>query len=549
MSIKKVQDEAHALFEYIKEVCLLNQQTVLDVDKQLGRIMLRNLDDSSCIALSNRDTFDGDASHDNETLLSFRKPEFMECPSPDESLVTWLAPGWQDYRNAATYLEKKETKAPDELKEKASEHASMETIPAVMQEQYETFTDDPARVTRLESWMQKRAVWVEHEKHTAHLRDIFTDLFDIYNLSRQSPDTLEVVIGNGLLTDQQNKEIHHPLFLKRTSLSLDSVNNTLILSDTDEPAQVYLPMFSAMEKINSDVVRSLEVKAEEENIHPWDHHKGEDLLKSIAHQLHASSLYLGDGEEAVHSDERITIRWEPYIILRKRPDGTIKALESILNDIDEGAAIPDSLLGVLGNFKQDGYATDAEGIAESNTDTVGCDPVQLPLEDENILLPKPANREQMQIVRQIERSPAVLVQGPPGTGKTHTIANLLGHFLAQGQTVLVTSHTSKALTVLKEKIPAEIQALCVAVFGDNRADMEDSINTIIEHTSLSGFAAQKAHAEKIRAERHQVLLELQKARKLVYAIRHKETIERVFADAKEKHAMQRLGSGDKLGEA
>jgi len=32
---------------------------------------------------------------------------------------------------------------------------------------------------------------------------------------------------------------------------------------------------------------------------------------------------------------------------------------------------------------------------------------------------------------------AVVVQGPPGTGKTHTIANLLGHFLAEGKNVLI----------------------------------------------------------------------------------------------------------------
>ena len=47
----------------------------------------------------------------------------------------------------------------------------------------------------------------------------------------------------------------------------------------------------------------------------------------------------------------------------------------------------------------------------------------------------------------------MVVQGPPGTGKTHTIANLLGHFLAEVKNVLITSQTKKALEVLKEKIP------------------------------------------------------------------------------------------------
>ena len=523
MSTETMQEKAHALFEYIKEVSLLNQQKILDVDRQPGTITLRSLDDPSCVTLSSRDAVDGEAAYCGDVLFSFHKPEFTACPSPDESLTKWLASGWKDYHNAAEYLEKIELQpeeSPDA--ENSQEEPDEETDDTAIKAQYEYFSDDPARAALFESWAQKRAVWVEGEKHTARLRSVFIDLFDMYNLCRQFPDTLEIVIGNGLLEDEQNRAIRHPLFLKRAELSLDSLSNTLTLSDADAPAQIYLPMFSAMDDINADIVRSLEKKAEEENIHPWDHHKGADFLKSVAHQLHAGSRYLDDGEEAMQTDERILVRWEPYIILRKRPDGTIRALESILENLDDGAAIPASLRGVLGNFEQSVRENDDECIGERDAENIWAEPVQLPLEDEDILLPKPANREQMQIVRQIEHAPAVLVQGPPGTGKTHTIANLLGHFLAKGKTVLVTSHTSKALTVLKEKVPKEIQALCVAVFGDNRADMEESISTIIERMSSPEFDSQKGRAEKIRAERHQTLLELQKARKLVYAIRHKE---------------------------
>src|SRR5690606_16388157 len=63
---------------------------------------------------------------------------------------------------------------------------------------------------------------------------------------------------------------------------------------------------------------------------------------------------------------------------------------------------------------------------------------------------------------------AVRVQGPPGTGKTHTIANLIGHLLAEGKSVLVTSHTTKALRVLHEKVAEKLQPLCVSVLeGDS----------------------------------------------------------------------------------
>ena len=60
------------------------------------------------------------------------------------------------------------------------------------------------------------------------------------------------------------------------------------------------------------------------------------------------------------------------------------------------------------------------------------------------------------------------MQGPPGTGKTHTIANLLGHFSCRRKkNVLITSQTRKALEVLKEKIPSEIQDLCISMLDDD----------------------------------------------------------------------------------
>ena len=99
-------------------------------------------------------------------------------------------------------------------------------------------------------------------------------------------------------------------------------------------------------------------------------------------------------------------------------------------------------------------------------------------ESVDVLLSKEANKEQLEIARRIEKYNAVLVQGPPGTGKTHTIANLLGHFLAQGKSVLVTSQTQKALSVLKEKVTHGLQSLCVSVLDDSNIDMEKSIDGI-----------------------------------------------------------------------
>jgi len=67
------------------------------------------------------------------------------------------------------------------------------------------------------------------------------------------------------------------------------------------------------------------------------------------------------------------------------------------------------------------------------------------------------------------------------TGKTHTIANLLGHLLAQGKRVLVTAHTPKALRVLREKVAEALQPLCISVLQNDKQsqdDLEESVQTI-----------------------------------------------------------------------
>ncbi len=56
---------------------------------------------------------------------------------------------------------------------------------------------------------------------------------------------------------------------------------------------------------------------------------------------------------------------------------------------------------------------------------------------EVLYLPKPANEEQFRILRLAQHRTGVTSQGPPGTGKSHTIANLICHFVACGKRVLV----------------------------------------------------------------------------------------------------------------
>ncbi|MFR4148185.1 MAG: AAA domain-containing protein [Sutterella wadsworthensis] len=142
-------------------------------------------------------------------------------------------------------------------------------------------------------------------------------------------------------------------------------------------------------------------------------------------------------------------------------------------------------------------------------------------EDPDVLLAKPANPEQLAIAHEVEHNNVVLVQGPPGTGKTHTIANLLGHFLSQGKRVLVTSHTTKALSVIKDLLPKEIQPLCVTMLGD-RKDLEQTSSELITRLTRLNVEDLEARIRALGLERHRLGTALADRRRRIFEQRRIE---------------------------
>jgi very-short-patch-repair endonuclease len=82
-----------------------------------------------------------------------------------------------------------------------------------------------------------------------------------------------------------------------------------------------------------------------------------------------------------------------------------------------------------------------------------------------LLMPLPTNEAQESIAQRLSRNRTVAVQGPPGTGKTHTIRNLICHLMAHGKRVLVVAQKEDPLRVLRDGLPEEVKALCLAVLG------------------------------------------------------------------------------------
>lgn len=110
---------------------------------------------------------------------------------------------------------------------------------------------------------------------------------------------------------------------------------------------------------------------------------------------------------------------------------------------------------------------------------------------EELYFPLAYNKEQITIVQNLLTSSGVVVQGPPGTGKTHSIANIICHYLANGKKVLVTAQQSHVLKTVHEKIPDELKPLVVSRIGsskESKNQLESSIDLIVQKITQMNIA-------------------------------------------------------------
>lgn len=498
----ETKEKVIALYKYIQELCALKYRVITDVDKQHWTRYLKDIPDASeYISLFYRDRVE-EETDDNNTLLMVRKPNFQRCPEPPSILVEWLELGWDRFTNE---IKIKRILPEINLKNTVDEG----------EQKPEQFSGSEQRVKALEKWNDQRNNWIEKQRIIDRVRRFFAQLFEIYTDLERDSETLELMVGNGIMREADNNAINHPILLKKVKLQFDAKSNVISIHDTDSEPELYTLLLQEMREVNHNAVKQLKEDVREFFYHPLDRNDSPDFLKILTHRLCSDSRFIAGEKEKISSGDRLITTLNPVFFVRKRIDGTLKAIEEIIKNIEHTCYIPGHLLdlvaGGMVEIPEDNHElTIEEQLAASNGES-------LP-----ILLAKEANREQLEIAERIEYYNAVLVQGPPGTGKTHTIANLLGHFLAQGKSVLVTSHTKKALSVLKEKVPDEIKDLCVSILDDTNLDMVRSVEGISEYMSRHTINELKKRVESNTRQRAAVIKQLAEIRKKIYTIKCRE---------------------------
>ena len=470
-----------ALYQYITEVVKSIKTEKKDIHNEEWCYFLEDLPKYSGVTLNYLDNKNNLA---NQKILQVEKLPFLEPLAIDKELLEWISGDWADYKSPIKLLSEKITKENDASK-----------VVNISKKEKEI----------LEKLLKDRKLWVEEQKKIEVVRNLFDTLYNKYLVLDRDSDILELVVANGLVK-VPNEDIYYPILLKKVNFSIDTEKNIISITDASDndfiTQELYLNFLAEVENINLDKVFYLEDKIVENNIHPISKNETiKDFFREFIHNLNPRAQFIEDIRKD-NKENIITIEWKPILFIRKKDDGKVEAINNIIKDIENGGEIPE-------------YLSELVGVIGSDKRTIE----QVP----DILFTKETNNEQIEIIKSLYSHRAVVVQGPPGTGKTHTIANLLGHFLAEGKNVLITSQTKKALDVLKEKIPTDIQDLCISMLDDDSSDLGNSVESISEKLGYLNLENLKNECEEIENQRNELKEDIKNIKRKIFNIKYQES--------------------------
>jgi len=325
--------------------------------------------------------------------------------------------------------------------------------------------------------------WAEEEKKRRETIKLYARLFTLRQQLEgglvEAPS--ELVWGVGIGTwDCDGTAVQYPLLSQAVEVFLNQKTSAIEIAprdveprlETDWYASVDNPGLANLEKEAKDFLATSST-----TFSPYDGGTFEPLLRSAVAHLDPKGEYWPDhaasGNRAIPQTEkrlRVTDTW--VLFARPRQNNLfVRDLENFKSKLVEGGdsiQLPPAVHQVV----SEPSSTNPEvtlppfrGLSASAGDSCGTG------EAADLYFPKPFNDEQVRVLQLLDVSDGAVVQGPPGTGKTHTIANIISHYLANGKRVLVTSMKEPALGVLREALPADIQPLAISLLTSEHEGM------------------------------------------------------------------------------
>jgi very-short-patch-repair endonuclease/DNA polymerase III delta prime subunit len=394
-----------------------------------------------------------------DNILEIHRPnitrEDEQPPKPGKAISEWINFDFFNENLQPSYIEEKVIFDGDE------------------EETIEAFTDSNERGTSYNKWSSEWKEWAEVLKEKKRVLKLYEEFFNLISCIEKEGESLEFIYGSGLLCwkhpDGNVGTIRSPLFTTKLELDIDADKGIISAKQVDRTLNFEREMFSGVHIPNinqiNQLIRDIQSREITNNL--------SDFFKQFIHLLDANGQFIEE-PEAIKVDENPIIYDHSMFSLRSKSVRVLRDdLEQIISGISTGEIeLSETVTAILGE--------DTKSKEKDSNDEVENG---LQFTENNLYFPLESNEQQKEIINRIERHHGVTVQGPPGTGKTHTIANLVSHFLSEGKKILITSQKESPLKVLKNKIPKEIRDLCVPVLGGGREslqEIEQSIRVIGE---------------------------------------------------------------------
>jgi very-short-patch-repair endonuclease len=394
-------------------------------------------------------------------------PRLKEIPPPelDEKLAPWIT------------IHKTPAKTP-ELKPEIETPASQETP-----EQQRARTE----IRELFDWyiQNQWTPWAAAELPRRKTIHRYNQVFAIQQaIASDGADMpLELVWGIGMAfwkKEGHTSTLKYPLITQGCEINLNRHTFDLEIRPRNVDARIELDCYAEMEVpgvIQVEAFWKSAIDSTVNRVNPFEFSTFEPTLKTAVGFLDPSGSYEVLAEDPtlpIPTDKlKITSTW---VLFARKRTATIflEDVKRLKDNVKEVSSLPP----VIRSFVMHG---DEDVHAHHESVFRGLLSSEAPSDAAELYFPLPYNDEQVSIVQKLEHCDGVVVQGPPGTGKTHTIANIICHYLAAGKRVLVSSKGETALTEVIGKLPERISPLAVGLLSNECEGMkqfEHSIQTI-----------------------------------------------------------------------
>ncbi len=344
-----------------------------------------------------------------------------------------------------------------------------------------TLDNHPEIKASIDSYINEQwALWSSEETPRRATIKMYDALFGLQQvIETQGEDQpLELIWGLGVTRWLcEGYAIDHPMLEKPVEIEFDNKDGAILIRPRNiEPTLAVNAYFAlgnpGVDALTKYAKRYFAGLSEDIEFSPYNHQSFAQVLKQASIYLSNNAVYWPEVNPDLENRKpppinetlQVTDSWCIYA----RP----RSITSFIQDIErfqayfEGDAaveLPPPAHRLVSELSDKKPVLLNAGISSEGSET----PEELP-DEMKLFFPKPYNEAQVEIIKRLEVSEGVVVQGPPGTGKTHTIANIICHYLATGRSVLVTSKGEAALTVLQKQIPKELQELTISLLTNER---------------------------------------------------------------------------------